>query len=475
MQHRGQDAAGIVTYNKSFHIKKGLGLVRNIFREKDMLRLKGNIGIGHVRYPTAGVGNIEEAQPFIVFSPFGIALSHNGNVFNAKELKQELLEKNFRYINSGSDAEVILNIIASYLEDTKNKNGIFFDKLCKAIEEVYKKCRGAYAITALIAGKGLVAFRDPVGIRPLVWGKRNKSFRTEHLFASETVMFEMLDYKYHRNVKAGEVVFVDMQGKVFTKQLSCKEHRPCIFEYVYFARPDAFLNEVSVYRARLRMGQNLAKKIKKIYGEKLDIDVVIPAPSTANTAALSVSSELGIRYTEALIKNHFIGRTFIMPGQNIRKNSVRYKLSPIETEIRNKNILIVDDSIVRGNTSRQIVSMIRRYGAKKIYFASASPPLKFPCMSGIDMPNREGFIANKLDVKSVAKSIGVDELIYQDLEDLIEAVTRKGKLEFKRPCTGCFNRDYASCNITKEDLNKIEQTRREDAEISKKQGQSKMI
>jgi len=459
LQHRGQESAGIATYNNQFHLRKGMGLVREVFKQRDIEVLKGNMGIGLVRYSTIGSSALDEVQPFIVNSPYGITMVHNGNLYNSWKLKQELFEQDLRFINSGNDAEVLLNIFAHGLATSPSLD--FFDKVGDAVMQVYRRARGGYAVVALIAGKGLVAWRDPHGIRPLVWGKRSTSFREEHMFASENTMFQTLGYAFFRDVEYGEVVYVDMHGEVYTRAVLQREFRPCIFEYVYFARADAFLNGVSVYRARLRMGQNLAAKIKCLHPD-LPIDIVIPAPSTAATAALSCAHNLDVRYSEGIHKNHFIGRTFIMPGNLKRQRANQFKLSVIEFEVRDKNVLIVDDSIVRGNVSRLIVSLMRQHGAKQVYFASASPPLRWPDLYGIDLPTREEYIAYNKSEEDIRKSIGADVLIYQDLDDLIEAVTRKGDLKFTRPHTAFFNGEYPTEDVNEELLKEVEERRREE-------------
>ena len=334
LQHRGQDCAGIGTYEKSFHIRRGMGLVREVFHQGNIVNLTGNMGIGQVRYPTVGGGTVDDVQPFVVNSPYGIAMAHNGNVFNFWELKKELFEKDYRQVNSNNDVEVILNVFAYELSRFCHRE--FFDSICEAVKSVHQRVKGAYSVVAIIADKGMIAFRDPHGIRPLVWGQRKSSFKTEHIFASENTMFEILDFDFYDDVGPGEVVFVDLKGEVHRQRVTEKEFRPCIFEYVYFARPDSFLNGVSVYRSRLRMGQNLGKKIKKAH-PNLPVDVVIPAPESATTAALAVAHELGVRYSQGIVKNHFVGRTFIMPGQATRQRANRYKLSVIDFEVRDKN------------------------------------------------------------------------------------------------------------------------------------------
>ena len=464
LQHRGQDSAGISTYGCRFHLKKGMGLVRDVFKQESMQGLKGNIGIGQVRYPTVGGGTLEDAQPFMVNSPYGIAMVHNGNIFNFPQLKEELFKENLRQVNSNCDVEAILNVFAHEL--TRFCHRDFFDSICKAVESVYLRAKGGYSVLAVIADKGLIAFRDPHGIRPLVWGQRKTSFKTEHIFASENTMFEILDFDFYRDVEPGEVVFIDFNGKVHQRSVLKKEFRPCIFEYVYFARVDAFLNGVSVYRARLRMGQNLARKIKREY-PNLPIDVVIPAPQSADTAGLACAHELGVRYTEGIVKNHFIGRTFIMPGQEIRQKANRYKLSVIDFEVRDKNVLVIDDSIVRGNVSRHIVKLMRAHGAKNVYFASAAPPLKYPDLYGIDLPTQDEYIAYNRTIEDIRKLIGADLLIYQDLEDLIEAVTRRGDLKFTRPHTAYFNGDYPTSDVDEHVLAEVERQRKEERAKSK--------
>lgn len=467
LQHRGQDSAGIATYNKRFHLYKGMGLVRDVFRQEHMDYLQGSMGIGQVRYPTVGGHGIEDAQPFIAYSPYGIAMAHNGNTYNFAELKQELIDKDNRYINSNNDVEVILNIFAYELSRFCHKD--FFDSICLAAKGVFSRVKGAYSVVAVIAGRGLVVFRDPHGIRPLVWGKRLGENGEENIFASENTMFEYLGYDFHRDVENGEVIFIDLEGKVYTRIVEQKEFRPCIFEYVYFARPDAFINGVSVHRARLRMGQNLARKIKKEHPD-LEIDRVIPAPQTANSAALACAHELGVRYTEGLVRNSFFGRTFIMPDQKLRQRANHYKLSAIDLEIRNQKILIVDDSIVRGNVSKYLINLMRKHGAAKVYFAASAPPLKWPDLYGIDLPTRDEYVAHNRSEEEIRKYIGADVLIYQDLDDLIEAVMRKkDKIKFTRLHTAYFNGDYPTDDVDESVIAKIEKYRREQRKQEEKQ------
>lgn len=459
LQHRGQDAAGILTSDARFYSKQGLGLVREIFNYENLLPLKGNMGIGHTRYPTAGGYSISDVQPLWIGSPRGIALAHNGNLINYQSLVDEIRTKEHCHLNTSLDSEALLLIFAKYLSrdsfNTEDED-IFFELLCKVLLEVFNRIEGAYSVVSVIIGKGLIAFRDPHGIRPLVMGSRKQAQnKTDWIFASENTSFYPLGFNQESDVLPGEVVFVSLSGKLYRRIIKKAAFRPCVFEYVYFARPDATLNNVSVYRARLRMGQNLALQWKKKYPELIP-DVVIPAPSTANTAALSFAHELGVRYSEGLYKNPSIGRTFIMPSQKARSSSIRHKLTPQRTEIKNKIVLIVDDSIVRGTTSREIVKMVREFGATKIYFVSTSPPIKNPCFYGIDIPSRNELIAHQKDELSIAEFMGVDVLLYQSEKDLVEAVTRRGKHQIQKPCMACMNGDYFSPLITEEKMQELE-------------------
>lgn len=456
LQHRGQDSAGMMTYSDRFHQKKGLGYVREVFGPGDMGKLQGRLGIGHVRYTTAGGGTTGDVQPFQVNSPYGIALVHNGNVFNVWQLREELFARDLRQVNSQNDAEVLLNVFAAGL--TRTGGGNFLDAIAGAVESVYERVQGAYAVVALIAGKGLVAFRDPHGIRPLVWGRRRTGTSQAHLFASENGMFDFLGFDYQRDIAAGEVVYAELGGQVRHRIVRQKAFRPCAFEYVYFARPDAFLNGVSVYRSRLRMGQNLAAKIKATLADQR-FDVVVPAPQSAVTAALACAHELGVRYTEAIVKNRFIGRTFIMPDQTERQKANRYKLSLIDFEVRGKNVLVVDDSIVRGNVSRHIIQLMRRNGARKVVFASAAPVLRWPDLYGIDLPTRDELVACDRTEEDIRQQIGADELVYQDVGGLLEAITRKGRLHFTKPHMAFFDGDYATGDVTEDVLRFVERQR----------------
>ena len=394
LQHRGQDAAGIITCDgERLHLRKNNGLVRDVFHTRHMLRLFGNMGIGHVRYPTAGCESSAEAQPFYVNSPYGISLAHNGNLTNSNKLKQELFQEDLRQINTDSDSEVLLNVFAHELQQ-HGKLKVEVDDVFKAVAGVHRRCRGAYAAVAMITGYGVVAFRDPFGIRPLVYGRQETPQGDNFMVASESVALDALGYELIRDVAPGEAVFISLDGKLHTRQ--CAESptvMPCIFEYVYLARPDSIIDDVSVHKARLRMGEKLADKILRVRPDH-DIDVVIPIPDTSRTSALQLANNLGLKFREGFIKNRYIGRTFIMPGQQQRKKSVRQKLNAIDLEFRGKNVLLVDDSIVRGTTSSQIIDMAREAGAKKVYFASAAPPVRFPNVYGIDMPISNELIAH---------------------------------------------------------------------------------
>jgi amidophosphoribosyltransferase len=457
MQHRGQDAAGIITYNGQFHLKKGLGLVRDIFDQRNMSRLQGHMGLGQVRYPTvAGAvkNRIEDIQPFYTNSPYGITLVHNGNIFNFKNLKQQLFKKDKRHLDSACDTEALLNVLAFELAKETGKKKDFSGRFFKSLKTVYKRLEGSYSVVGIIAEKGMFAFRDPYGIRPLVLGRKGNNY----IIASENVIFNSLGYKYVRDIEPGEAIFIDKRARITSKIIEQQGYNPCIFEYVYLARPDAFLDKISVYKSRLRMGEFLAKKINSMKS-KLKIDVVVPVPSTSTTAAMSLAHNIGVKYREGLVKNQFVGRTFIMPGQKIRKKSIEYKLSPIEIEIKGKNVLLVDDSIVRGNTSKQIIELVRRAGAKKVFFASAAPPLRFPCLYGVDMPTKGEFVANKLSIEKIRKAIKADALIYQDLKDLISCVVHRDNPKLKKPCTACFIGKYPTRGVNKKVLREVERER----------------
>ena len=462
LQHRGQDAAGIVTCDQGrLYLRKDNGLVRDVFRTRHMLRLQGSMGIGHVRYPTAGCFSSAEAQPFYVNSPFGLALAHNGNLTNAAELKRDLFRADRRHINTDSDSEVLLNVFAHELQHV-SKLTLDASDVFEAVAAVHRRCKGAYAVVVMITGFGIVGFRDPNGIRPAVFGKRQTPQGEEYVIASESVAVSSLGFDLIRDIAPGEAVFIDVKGNLSTRQCAEKpEASPCIFEHVYFARPDSIIDGISVYKARLRMGEALAKKIKRVYPEH-DIDVVIPIPDTSRTSALQLSYELGVVYREGFIKNRYIGRTFIMPGQQQRKKSVRQKLNAIELEFKGKNVLLVDDSIVRGTTSKENIQMARAAGANKVYFASAAPPVRFPNVYGIDMPSVYELVGHGRDEKQIAELIGADWLLYQDLEDLIEAV-KHGNPVIEHFDTSVFNGEYVAGDITQDYLDFLEGKRKDTA------------
>ena len=474
LQHRGQDAAGIITSDGGrLHLRKNNGLVRDVFHTRHMLQLHGNMGIGHVRYPTAGSESSAEAQPFYVNSPYGISLAHNGNLTNSNKLKQELFQEDLRQINTDSDSEVLLNVFAHELQQ-HGKLRMEVDDVFKAVAAVHKRCRGAYAAVVMVTGYGVVAFRDPYGIRPLVYGKQETPQGTNYMMASESVALDALDYELIRDVAPGEAVFVSLDGQLHTRQ--CADNpavKPCIFEYVYLARPDSIIDDVSVYKARLRMGEKLADKIRRVRPDH-DIDVVIPIPDTSRTSALQLANNLGLKYREGFIKNRYIGRTFIMPGQQQRKKSVRQKLNAIDLEFSGKNVLLVDDSIVRGTTSSQIIDMARDAGAKKVYFASAAPPVRYPNVYGIDMPNSDELIAHGRTDEEVCKEIGADWLLFQDLEDLVEAV-RKGSDDIQGFDDSVFTGNYITGDIDEKYLDLLQSARSDTAKKERREDDDAVI
>ena len=445
IQHRGQDAAGIVSYENRFNIKKGEGLVRDTFRQEDLNHLKGNLGIGHVRYPTLGGIGIENAQPFISTTPYGVALAFNGNIINFDSLKEKLERQDRRIIISTSDAELLLNLLSVEME---KKLDFSPDILFEAVRGLFNKVKGSYSVVALIKDKGILAFRDPYGIKPLIFGKKDGSY----CVVSESVVLDTLGYEIERDVYPGEAVFFSTEGKIYSKKLSKEKHCPCIFEYVYFARPDSTIDEISVYEARLNLGKNLAKEIKK---KGIDIDIVVPVPDTSRPVAISLAEELKIKYREGLMKNRYVGRTFIMPHQNKREELIRIKLSPVKEIMKDKKVLLVDDSIVRGTTSKKIVQLIRNAGAKEVHFASSSPPLKFPCYYGIDMQTKGEFIACKRTLENIREIIGADSLTYQSVKGLIEAVSNH---KVKNFCTACFTGEYP-IKANEEEIARIEAAR----------------
>lgn len=467
LQHRGQDAAGIVTSHEGrLNLRKANGLVRDVFHKRHMLRLQGKMGIGHVRYPTAGSSSSSEAQPFYVNSPYGITLAHNGNLTNVSSLKEDLYKEDLRHINTDSDSEVLLNILAHELQQL-HKLRIEAEDIFTAISALHKRCQGGYAAVAMITGYGIVGFRDPHGIRPIGIGKRETKKGTEYILASESVAIDALGYEFVRDLEPGEAVVIGVDGSLHSKQCAEKTlHSPCIFEYVYFARPDSIIDGISVYKARLRMGEALANKILRDFPDN-NIDVVIPIPDTSRTSALQLANTLGVKYREGFIKNRYIGRTFIMPGQKQRKKSVRQKLNAVELEFKDKNVLLVDDSIVRGTTSEQIIQMARDSGAKSVFFASAAPPVRFPNVYGIDMPAVSELIGYQRDEKQIADAIGADQLVYQDIDDLINAVIYKHNSGITRFDASCFNGDYVTGDIDQAYLESLQNSRNDKAKTDR--------
>jgi amidophosphoribosyltransferase len=462
LQHRGQDAAGIVTCEGDrFHLRKDSGLVRDVFHTRHMVNLRGTMGIAHVRYPTAGCISSAEAQPLYVNSPYGITLAHNGNLTNAETLKKELFVQDQRHLNTDSDSEVLLNVFAHELHEL-GKLRIGVDDVFQAVTSVHARCRGAYSVVAMITGFGVLAFRDPHGIRPLVYGERKTGLGTDYMFASESVALDVLGFAKVRDLEPGEAIFIEKKGILHARQCAAATAlSPCIFEFVYFARPDSIIDNISVYKARRRMGDKLADKIRRLRPDH-DIDVVIPIPDTSRTSALQLANQLGVKYREGFIKNRYIGRTFIMPGQQLRKKSVRQKLNAIGLEFKGRNVLLVDDSIVRGTTSEQIILMAREAGANKVYFASAAPPVRYPNVYGIDMPAAEELVAHGLTEAEIERELGCDWLIYQDLEDLIAAV-QHGNPDIRRFDTSCFNGEYVTGDVSQTYLEHLSNHRNDNA------------
>ena len=462
LQHRGQDAAGIVTEDDGeLHQCKGEGLVRDVFNKSHMMTLKGNVGIGHVRYPTAGSSGPALAQPFYVNSPYGIFIAHNGNLTNAEELREQIRNHDLRHLNTDSDSEVLLNIFAYELQSQgklhPNQHDIF-----AAIEGVHARCNGAYAVVGLIANYGTFAFRDQFGIRPLCYGRKRVLNKHEYAIASESVVLESLGFEFVRDLSPGEGLFIDKSGSIFLKQCSKRPNlTPCIFEHVYFARPDSMMDDISVYKCRLRMGERLAKKIIRTNpGHK--IDVVIPIPDTSRQSAQALAETLGLKVREGFMKNRYIGRTFIMPGQKERKKSVRQKLSPVKLEFAGKNVLLVDDSIVRGTTSQEIIQMARDAGAKKVFIASAAPGVRYPNVYGIDMPSASELIAHGRTDQEVERLIGADWLIYQDLEDLVASASDGNKNINNFECS-VFDGNYVTGDISSDYLQRLDAMRNDSA------------
>ena len=461
LQHRGQDAAGILTdKGGNFRLRKSNGLVADVFFSRHMFRLVGNVGIGHVRYPTAGSSSRAEAQPFYVNSPYGIGLAHNGNLTNAEELHAYLQDECMRHINTNSDSELLLNVLAVELGNRsralriEGASHINIETIFGAVSAMNDRVRGGYACVSVIAGYGLLAFRDPNGIRPLIFGKREQKGSTEYIVASESVAISALGFDVMRDVAPGEAIFISSSGHLFTRQCTPQaSYSPCIFEHVYFARPDSVIDGMSVYQSRLNQGQRLAERLMEAWPDH-DIDVVIPIPDSGRIAALQMAKTLNVPYREGFVKNRYIGRTFIMPGQALREKSVRRKLNAIEHEFRGKNVLLVDDSIVRGTTSAQIIEMARDAGAAKVYFASAAPPVRYPNVYGIDMPAVTEFIANGRSIDEINDVIGSDRLFYQTLQDLVE-VTLQPNTAVSAFDSSCFNGEYVTGDIDEQYLKKL--------------------
>ncbi|WP_112480018.1 amidophosphoribosyltransferase [Vibrio variabilis] len=465
LQHRGQDAAGIVTIESNrFRLRKANGLVKDVFEAKHMQRLQGNVGIGHVRYPTAGSSSASEAQPFYVNSPFGITLAHNGNLTNAHEVREKLFEKDRRHVNTTSDSEVLLNVLAHEIDTVKGN--VTSDDVFRAVTNVHRAIKGAYAVAAMIIGHGMIAFRDPNGIRPLCLGKREVEGKTEYMVASESVALDAVGFDFVRDVAPGEAIYATFDGELFTRQ--CADNptlNPCIFEFVYFARPDSFIDKISVYSARVEMGKKLGERIKDEFAD-LDIDVVIPIPETSCDIALQIAQAIDKPYRQGFVKNRYVGRTFIMPGQQQRKKSVRRKLNAIRSEFKGKNVLLVDDSIVRGTTSEQIIEMARDSGANKVYMVSAAPEVRFPNVYGIDMPSANELIAHGRDNDAICKQIGADALIYQTVPDLLEAVGL-GNPDVKQFEASVFNGEYVTGDIDQSYLDYLDSLRNDDAKVQR--------
>jgi amidophosphoribosyltransferase len=462
LQHRGQDAAGIATYfDERFYLEKGNGLITEVFDAGNMARLLGNIGIGHVRYPTAGCASVAEAQPFYVNSPYGIVFAHNGNLTNVADIVQSLFETDMRHLNTSSDSEVMLNVFAHAMARRGAVKPNEFD-IFAAVEEVHRRCKGGYAVVAMIAGVGMVAFRDLNGIRPLVFGTRQEGGKTEYMIASESVALQVSGFKLEHDLAPGEVIFIDHNGELFNHvSLQAHEKAPCLFEYVYLARPDSTMDGASVYQCRINMGIKLAEKVKREWSH-LPIDVIIPIPSTSRIAAQEIATRLNIPYRDAFVRNRYVGRTFIMPGQAQRKQSIRRKLNPIPQAFQGKNVMLVDDSIVRGTTIREIVAMTREQGAKNVYVCSAAPPVRYPNVYGIDMPARSELVATGKTVQQLAKDIGADELIFQDLQDLKDSITEAAP-DLTHFDTSVFDGNYVTGDVTEEYLATLEKQRNDAA------------
>ncbi len=455
IQHRGQDAAGALTYDGRFHMHKGRGLVRDVFDEASVERLSGSTGLAHVRYPTVGLGTAEDAQPFMISYPFGIGMAHNGNVTNFDEIKGEMSRQSHWHVNTSCDLEGILKVFGDELS-RQEIEVLKPDNVFEAVKGVFNRVKGAYSVVGMVAGEGLYAFRDPFGIKPIIVGSRTEDDgSTSWCVASESVLMDVLDYHGTFDLAAGEALFIDNDGNVHRQQIAHEVHSPCLFEWVYFARPDSFLDRVSVYKTRLRLGELMAPLFE---ATGWDVDVIIPVPESATTSAMAMARATGLKYREGLVKNRYVGRTFIMASDQARRESLRLKLNPIQLEFEGKNVLLVDDSIVRGNTSRQIIEMAWQAGAKKVYFASVSPPLRHPCVYGIDMSTRNEFVATGRDNDQIAAEIGADGVIYQTLENLQQAVM-EGNPEITQTCSACFSGEYPTGDVDADRLSAIENER----------------
>jgi amidophosphoribosyltransferase len=453
IQHRGQDAAGVVTFGDRFQAKKGLGLVREVFQEKHLQRLRGHLAVGHVRYPTVGLGEDTDVQPFWLDYPVGVAMAHNGNVTNFHELRRTYFGQRKIHLGSNCDLEVVLYVFADALM-RRGGHPVEVDDVKVAVKEVFDRVKGAYSVVG-ITGEGMYAFRDPYGIKPIIFGKKTTPEGTWYAVASESVVLDVAGYEVVRDLKAGEMLWIGPDRVPHFVQVGDRPHRPCIFEYIYFARPDTFLDQTSVYEARMELGRRLGRAFRDT---GLEADVVIPVPESARTAAQTMAEELGLPCREGFVKNRYIGRTFIMPNDKARRDSIRAKLNPIRAEFAGKRVIVLDDSIVRGNTSRQMVKIARQMGAAKVYLASYSPPLLFPCLYGIDMSTKREFVARGRSNAEIAKELGADFVLYQTVEQMVDAVRTAGneRLEF---CKACFQGDYPTGDITEQMISDIEQDR----------------
>ncbi|MBN19982.1 MAG: amidophosphoribosyltransferase [Bdellovibrionaceae bacterium] len=464
LQHRGQDAAGILTYDDSgFHRVKNLGLVDSVFSRENMSELTGSVALGHVRYGTAGTGGLIEVQPFLMSYPYGLGMVHNGNLLNAKELAKELRLKEKRHLLTASDTEVLLNLFAQGL--VSDSETLEFSQICQSVERLFKKCQGSYSVVTLIADYGLVAFRDPMGIRPLVLGKKEVDGKTAYLVASEVVALYLNDYEWVRDVEPGEVLWIQPSGKVESRILETQPQKPCMFEWIYFASPESILDSVPVYGTRIELGKALGKRVKeKLKSLGFQPDLIVPVPETSRIAAISMAEEMKLPYRELLIKNRYIKRTFILDSQEKRKSAVRLKLSPVKSELRGKNVILVDDSIVRGTTSQKLVELVKEAGANQVYFVSTCPPIRYPCFYGIDFPNQKELLAYQKDDEQIKEAMGADAVIYQDLEGLVKSI-QSASLGDKKidPCLACLTGNYPTGNP---DFKKMTQLRDQDRRSS---------